>query len=342
MPSPRTALRTERAQASGWSRGRAGTPTHSWACVVSRRPSEDPVAGRQRSAPPRSRTAAPLPRPKARINEGQGLGVGDVAGDRDDRVRRPIAVAPELADPARFEAPDIGLLAADLAAERPAPEHRLLEQDLAVLGGIVEVAADLLDDDVALAVDLGVVEGGPADQLTEDVDRASRLAARDARPVDGRFAVRRRVERAADALDRLAQRAGRRIRRGPLEGQVLEEVGDADLSVDLGSRSGQDVGGDRHGSRARELGADHPRPVGQDGSFEHRPDGTRSHAGRVRRRNRTAGARRAPAVQPLRSTQRSLGQELGDPLLEEEDREADRDDPHQGMDFGHLAPRAPG
>ncbi len=134
--------------------------------------------------------------------------MADVAGHRDDRVRRAVRRPPEVADRRRGQGPDAGLVAADLAAERAVPEHRLLEQDLGVLGRVVEVRADLLDDHRALAVDLVVGEARPDDQLAEDVHRPRRLAPRDADPVDRRLAVGGRVERAADALDRLARSPG--------------------------------------------------------------------------------------------------------------------------------------
>ena len=50
--------------------------------------------------------------------------------------------------------------------QRPVAEHRLLEQDLAVLRRVVEVRPDLLDDDRALLVDLPCLESGAAEQKT--------------------------------------------------------------------------------------------------------------------------------------------------------------------------------
>ena len=64
---------------------------------------------------------------------------------------------------------------------------------------------------VALALDLGGVQAGSDDELAQDVHRAGGLAARDADPVDGGFAVRRGVERAADPFDRLADGPRRRV-----------------------------------------------------------------------------------------------------------------------------------
>ena len=114
----------------------------------------------------------------------------------------------------------------------------------------------------------------PDDELRDHVDRALRLADRDPDPVDGRLAIRRGVEAAADALDGLGDGARRRVRRGALEGDVLHEMGNAGLARRLESRAGQDVRGDRDRTRSGQAGADDARPVWQRGSFEHRPDGT--------------------------------------------------------------------
>ena len=162
------------------------------------------------------------------------------------------------------------LLAADLAPQRTVAEHRGLEQDLAVLGRIVEIRADLLDDDRALALDIGRLEPRPHDQLADDVHRALGLAPRHAHPVDRRFAIGRGVERATHAFDRLADRTGRWVRGRALEGQVLHEVGDPDLPGGLEPRAGQHVRGDGDRARRREPGADHAGPGGQRGPFEHR------------------------------------------------------------------------
>ena len=119
-----------------------------------------------------------------------------------------------------------------------------------------------------------------------DVHRPGGLAPRDADPVDGRLAVGRGVERAADALDRLADRPGRRIGRRALERDVLHEVRDAGLAVGLEARPGQDVGRDGDGTRPGHPGADDARPGGQLGSFEHA--GMVAHRGRGDRQGRDA------------------------------------------------------
>ena len=163
-----------------------------------------------------------------------------------------------------------GLVAADLAAQRPVAEQRLLDEHLRVLGRVVEVGADLLDDHRPLLVDVLVLEPRPDDELAEDAHRGRRLAARDAHPVDGRLAVGRRVRRAADALDRLADGAARGVARGALEREVLHEVGDARLGGLLEPGAGEHVRGDRHGPRAGQARGDHARPIVEHGPVEHR------------------------------------------------------------------------
>ena len=172
----------------------------------------DALAGRQRRrrGVRRDRAVAGAER---RGGEARRLLVGQVADDRHDGVGRPVGAPPEVVDGRLRQGQDVRLLAADLATQRPVPEHRRLEQDLAVLGRVVEVRADLLDDDRPLALDVRALEPRPDDQLADDVHRPGRLAPRDAHPVDRRFAVGRGVERAADPLDRLADRPRRRDRR---------------------------------------------------------------------------------------------------------------------------------
>ena len=219
--------------------------------------------------------SAPFPRPKRPPRQLQRLRVLDVARERDHRVRRSIGRGPERPDPGGRQRAHVRFLAADLPTQRRRSEHRLLEQDLGHLRRVVEVPADLLDDDLALAVDLGRVERRPADQLAEHGHRPLGLPARDADPVDRGLAVRCRVERAADPFDRLAQGAGGRIRGGALERQVLQEVGHARLLGRLEARARLHVRGDRHRPGGRQRRGDHARPVGQRRPFEHRRDGTR-------------------------------------------------------------------
>ena len=194
----------------------------------------------------------------------------EVADDGHDRVRRAVGRPPEVVDRLGRQGQDVRLLATDLATKRTVTEHRRLEEHLAVLVGVVEVRADLLDDHGPFTGDVVVVELRPDDELADDIEGAVCFAGRDAHPVDGRFAVRGRVERAAHTLDRLADRPGRRVGLGALEGEVLHEVGDTDLAGHFEPRPREHIGG--HGDRAcrRKPGADHARSGWQHGPFEHR------------------------------------------------------------------------
>ena len=340
MPSPRIALRTAERPGVGMV---ARQRRHADAELRLGRVApagQDPRPGRQRGRGLEAVASTPLPRPNAAPARPTASSCVDVAGDGDDGVRRPIRGRPEVAD--RRPRAGARTSASSPQISRPSgavPEHRLLEQDLGVLGRVVEVAADLLDDDLALAVDLAVVERRPADQLAEDVHRPLGLAARHADPVDGRLAVRRRVERAADALDRLAEGPRRRVRAVPLNVRCSRKwamPACSGASRREPARTYAAIDTDRApASRAR----DHARPVGQRRPFEHRRDGTG--AARPPRRDRTAGAEGAGrrAVAAVRCLL-AAGTAWSQPCSEEHD-EGDRDDPHQRVDLARPCPGRP-
>ena len=253
-------------------------------------PGEHPRAGGQRGRGFVGRQHA-VARPERLRRQLDRLVVLEVAGDRHDRVRRPVHRAPEVADRGRRQRSDARLVAADLAAQRPVAEQGLLDQHLDVLGRVVEVRADLLDDDRPLLVDVGVLEARVDDQLAQHVHRGRGLAAGHARPVDGGLAIGRGVRRPADALDGLGDRARRRVAVGALEREVLHEVGDAGLVGRLEARAGEHVRGDRHRARARQPGGDDARPSGSLVRSNISADGSPSH-----RRPQTAHPR--PATTP--------------------------------------------
>ncbi len=224
MPSPRTAFSTERIHWSGWSRRRPGTPSTNWAWVVER------VARRTRSPAGRPGAGAypgawqePVPNDAAASSTNRSC--AEIAGCGHDHVGGTVVGLPEAVDRRRGQRPDALLRACDLPPQRRVAEHGEIEQHVDVLGGIVEVRADLLDDHVALAVDLVLIEPRPDDQLAEDVHRDRGVAGRDAHVVDRRLAVGRRVERAAEAFDGLGDRARRRVVARSLERDVLHEMG---------------------------------------------------------------------------------------------------------------------
>ena len=260
------------------------------------------LTGWQRRCREESRDDA-IPGAERGGSEIHGSGVVDVTGHRDDRVRRAIHGPPEVPDRVVGEGPDSRLVPADLSTERAVAEHRCLEQDLRVLGRVVLVAADLLDDDATLTGDLVAAQRRADDQLADHVHPAGRLAMRDAHPVDGRFAVGGRVERATNALDRFADRPRRRVGGRALEGQVLHEMGDAGLGRTLQARTGQDVRGDGDRTRPRHTGADDARPLRQRGPFEHRDGWYRKPSTRPEAPSRVR-SERSGAAAPHRSGRR--------------------------------------
>ena len=151
---------------------------------------------------------------------------------------------------------DAGLVAADLAAQRAVAEHRLLEQDLGVLGRVVEVRADLLDDDRPLAVDLVVVERRPDDQLAEDVHRRARprdAGTRTQYTVDSRSVAALNEPPTPSIASR--DRPGRRDSAAvPLNVRCSMKWATPACSGALEARPGQDVRGDRDRTRARAAG----------------------------------------------------------------------------------------
>ena len=154
-----------------------------------------------------------MPVPKASAARPTQVLVGQVAGGGHDDVRRAVVGAPEAVDRVRGKGPDALLGARDLAAERRVVEDGQVEEDADVLGRIVEVGADLLDDDVALLLDLLLVQERAGDELAEHGHGEGGVADRHADVVDGRLAVGRGVEGPADPLHGLGERARRRVAR---------------------------------------------------------------------------------------------------------------------------------
>ena len=211
-------------------------------------------AGIPGSAHRRSRTR-PRPAPGPRRGEGRRMlrGPRSRAGSRCPRTRGWRTPAGSGRSPG----------AGDLAAERGVVEDGQVEEDVDVLGGVVQVRADLLDDDVPLVLDLGLVEVWPDHELAQHLHGGRRMARRDPHVVDGRLAVRRGVEGAAEALHRLRERACRGEGARPLEGQVLHEMGAPGLARGLVTRAGEDVRLHREGAGPRQARRDDTRPVGQ-------------------------------------------------------------------------------
>src|SRR5690606_22616862 len=92
----------------------------------------------------------------------------------------------------------------------------------------VEGLSDLLEDDAALDLDLGLGHRRREHDVREDVEGERDVGAEHARIIGGHLAPRVGVDVAADILDLLGDLAGGAAR-GALEGHVLEEMGNAVL-----------------------------------------------------------------------------------------------------------------
>ena len=163
-------------------------------------------AGRRRRTRGRRRC-----RSRTRPRPGRRLVVAEVADDRDDRVGRPVGAPPEVVD--RRSAGRAGTSDSSPQISRPSGPS----PNIAVWNRIWQysdgssryerISSMMTARSLSMSA---AVEPRPDDQLADDVHRALGLAPRDADPVDRRLAVGRGVERAADAFDRLADRARRR------------------------------------------------------------------------------------------------------------------------------------
>ena len=211
MPSPRTALRTARVQLSGMvaMQGRHAEADLRLARVA--------LAGRAGAARPGSTGAGANSGPRRcrsrrRVDETDRLVVGQVADDRDDRVGRPVGAPPEVADGVFGQRP--GCLPrrrrsrGRAARRRTSPSGTGSGSTPTGSSRYERISSMITVRSLSMS---RVLEARPDDQLADDVHRAVDLAARHAHPVDRRLAVGGRVERATDALDRLADRAGRRV-----------------------------------------------------------------------------------------------------------------------------------
>ena len=89
---------------------------------------------------------------------------------------------------------------------------------------------DLLEDDLALRVDVG--EGRTEDHVAHHVERGLEPLVGHSRVHDGRLARRRCVQLAAELVEELGDLLGRVARRA-LEEEVLDEVRDAGARVRL-------------------------------------------------------------------------------------------------------------
>ena len=180
--------------------------------------------------------------------------VVEVAGGADDDLRRRVvgaAVGLDVGD--RDRGDHLGL------AEHPAPERVLAEDGLGedvvdpVLG-LVVVHRDLLQHHLALGVDVGV--GRRQQHFRQQVEDRLGVLVEEAGVQVRRLLAGGGVDRGAEPVEALGD-LDRRVARGPLEQQVLEEVRDPGLRRGLVPGSGPDPEPERDGSdRGNLLGHD--------------------------------------------------------------------------------------
>ena len=188
--------------------------------------------------------------------------VVEVAGGDHDQVAGQVPAAEELGDLVAGGGLDRLAGAEHLAAERVAREQGLGQQGVDVVLGHVEVHEDLLDDHLALGVDLVGPERRVGEHVAEDVDAEVDPVGRQPRVVRGVLAVGEGVHLAAHRVDRLGDLAGRAGGRA-LEQQVLEEVRRARQLGGLVAPADTDPDAERHRPGLGHALGDDAHAVGQ-------------------------------------------------------------------------------
>ena len=246
-------------------RASPGAPTQTWYCSVSLRMKRS--AGRRRGDERRARRGPPG---GAVALSGHVLDdldqpvVVDAPGCCHDDVVGPVARAVVRGDGATRDGGDHVRGAEHGPAERMVAEDRFREDVVDELGRRVLDHRDLLEDDLALGVD--VRERGREDHVGHDVERRLDVLVEHAR-VDDRVVARRgRVQLAAHPVEDLGD-LERRVLARPLEEQMLEEMRQPGVARVLVARARADPDADRRRTDAgKRLGDDAAAAV------EHRLD----------------------------------------------------------------------
>jgi hypothetical protein len=138
-----------------------------------------------------------------------------LAGGGDDQPGGAVVAAHVVEEGrARHRGHDL-LRAQDRAAERLVGVGRLLEEVAHEVVGRVADLPDLLQDDLALLLQLALVEGRALEDVGDQVEAERQVGGQDAGVVGGVLAGGVGVERAADGLDLLGDGAGGAGRRCP-------------------------------------------------------------------------------------------------------------------------------
>ena len=142
-------------------------PTTTCACSVGRLTTA--IVGARRAGPPRRRCPAGRTG-EALLDGGHGLVVVDRSGQGDDHVGRTVVLGEEPLDVLAPHGRDGLLVAQHVPAERVVGEQGLEEHLVHEVGGLVGVHQDLLEDHLALGLDLVGPEGRLPHDVGEDVE----------------------------------------------------------------------------------------------------------------------------------------------------------------------------
>ena len=185
--------------------------------------------------------------------------VVDRAGRGDDDVARHVAGVVEGGQAARRRAGDDLGTADDRAAQRVAPEDGLAQDVEHLVLGVVLVHGDLLEDDLALLVELARVEARAPDHVGHHVEGLLEVDVEDAR-VDRRgLLARPGVELGPHRVEELVD-LQRRVAGAAAEEHVLDEVRQAGLGLILGGRARADPVPEGDGSHGIHVLRDDPQP----------------------------------------------------------------------------------
>ncbi len=203
------------------------------------------------------------------------VGVVDVAGDGHDHVAGRVVAAVEAVDLRARHRGDRRLGAGDRPTERGVAPCLVGEEVVDDVVGVVVVHRDLVEDHVALGLDVGLGDRRGGHHVAQHVDRGGEVLVEDPRVEDGVLLGGEGVELPAHRVER-----DRDLHRGPLGGaleeQVLEEVRAAVQGRGLVARPDVDPHADAGRAGAGHLLGDDPQAAGQDrASYArgHRPFG---------------------------------------------------------------------
>ena len=174
--------------------------------------------------PPRSAPPAPRPHPSERLSEHSGkLGVPDVSRRDDQDVPRDVVLAKvgEEALPAQSADGFLGPL--DRPSERVRRVEVGREHVVDQLFRRVFDHADLFDDHLALAFELGLVEQRVQDDVRQQVDHLFHVFVQNLGVEAGVFLRREGVHLPADRVDRQGDLARGPVL-GPLEDEMFDEM----------------------------------------------------------------------------------------------------------------------